>query len=168
MSEPRTVPIALRAAREALSTWDGFFAFGFGTGLLPRAPGTWGSLLAVPLYPLLATAPGVGFWLLWSALFVLGAWCAERVGRRLGVDDYGGIVCDEMVAIWGVAAFAPDSWLWWLAAFAVFRFFDILKPWPVGWVEGRFSGGLAVMLDDVLAGVYTIIIIAGAARVLAG
>jgi len=166
MNEPHTIPIQLRAAREAFSTWDGFLAFGFGSGLLPRAPGTWGTLLAVPLFLLLRGLPPLGFWLFLAAAFGVGAWLVERVSRRLGVVDYGGIVWDEMVGFWLAMAVAPPGWLWLLAGFGLFRFFDIIKPWPVNMVETHIGGGLGVMLDDVLAGLYTLVLLAGAAHVL--
>lgn len=166
MHERHTIPIQLRAAREAFSTWDGFLAFGFGSGLLPRAPGTWGTLLAVPLFLLLRAMPPFAFWLCLTAAFALGVWLVQRVGRRLGVADYGGIVWDEIVGFWLALAVAPRGWLWLLAGFALFRFFDIIKPWPVNMVESRIEGGLGVMLDDVLAGLYTLILLAGAEHVL--
>jgi phosphatidylglycerophosphatase A len=168
MDEPVLVPIQLRAARETFSSWDGFLAFGGGSGLLPRAPGTWGTLVAVPLlYPLQALS-GSAFLVVLAALFALGVLVCNRVGRRLGVDEYGGIVWDEMVGYWLAMAFAPPGWLWMLAGFGLFRLFDIIKPWPINALEVRVTGGLGVMLDDVLAAVYAMVVLAGAEHYLLG
>lgn len=164
MSQDEAVPIELRAAREALTTWDGFIAFGFGSGLLARAPGTWGTLVALFLSPALLALPAGWLWMVLALLFALGVVVCDRVGKRLGVDDYGGLVIDEMVSFWLVAALAPPGWTWLLAAFVLFRFFDILKPWPIGLVDRHFHGGLGVMLDDVGAAFYAWIMVLGAER----
>lgn len=166
MEDRIIVPIQLRAAREAFSTWDGFCVFGFGSGLLPRAPGTWGTLVAVPLLFPLKTLSVAAYMVVLVALFWLGVWMCDRVGRRLGVEDYGGIVWDEMVGFWLAMAFAPAGWLWVLAGFALFRIFDIFKPWPIALLEFRFQGGLGVMLDDVLAAIYAMVLLAGAQHLL--
>jgi phosphatidylglycerophosphatase A len=86
-------------------------------------------------------------------------WACNDVTARLGVEDYGGIVWDEMVAFWLIVAFIPMHWAWYLAAFIFFRAFDILKPWPISLLEESFEGGLGIMLDDVLAAIYTILIL---------
>lgn len=161
MEETPTVPIQLRAAREAFSSWDGFLAFGFGAGLLPRAPGTMGTLVAVPLVFLLRLLEGPTYWFVLTLLFLLGVWICGRVGRRLGVDDYGGIVWDEMVGFWLVLSFFPLNWITVLAGFVLFRLFDILKPWPISHIEAQFSGGLGVMIDDLLAAVYAMVLLGG-------
>lgn len=168
MDQQANVPIQLRAAREAFSSWDGLLAFGFGSGLLPRAPGTWGTLVAIPfLFPLKAL-PAPLMWMALAGLFLLGAWICGRVGARLGVEDYGGIVWDEMLGFWLTMALVPASLPWLLVGFALFRFFDIVKPWPISQVELRFQGGLGVMLDDVLAAAFAMVLLAGAHRVLGG
>jgi phosphatidylglycerophosphatase A len=74
----------------------------------------------------------------------------------LGIHDHGGMVWDEMVAYWLVVAFVPFHWLWWFAAFVIFRFFDIVKPWPIRYIDQKVSGGFGIMLDDILAAVYTL------------
>lgn len=150
--------IQARARQVALTTPDGFLAFGFGAGLLTRAPGTMGTLAAVPIAWLLG-------WLEWNGLFFIavtflfGVWLCHRVTRQLGVEDYGGIVWDEMVAYWLVVAFLPFHWAWFLAAFVLFRAFDILKPWPISLVEEYFEGGWGIMLDDVAAAIYTLLVL---------
>ena len=146
-----------------------FVALGFGSGLAPRAPGTFGTLAAWLLYPLVRM-PFASDWsfllfLAWS--FVLGALAIEVAGRRLGEIDHGSIVWDEFVAMWLVQFFTPSGWTWQIAAFVLFRFFDILKPPPIRQVDAKLKHGLGVMLDDLLAAVYSLIVISIAVRMLA-
>lgn len=166
MDEPRTVPIQLRAERETFSSWDGFLAFGFGAGLLPRAPGTFGTLVAVPLVFPLRALDGGAYWMAMIALFLLGVWICGRVGRRLGVDDHGGIVWDEMFGYWLALSFVPLNFITVVTGFALFRLFDILKPWPISRIDAEFSGGLGVMIDDVLAAIYAMVLLGGLEYVL--
>jgi phosphatidylglycerophosphatase A len=154
-----------RAVRKvALGTAAGFVAFGFGSGLSRYAPGTVGTVAAIPFALLLKSLPMVWFWLVLATLFLAGIHLCDISSKRLGQHDPGGIVWDEMVAYWLTVAFLPVSWPWWLAAFILFRFFDILKPWPIRQVEKRFSGGLGIMLDDIVAAAYAMAILAGLAR----
>lgn len=143
----------------AFGTPSGFFAFGFGSGLSPFAPGTMGTLAAVPLAVALKLLPVPLFWPLLLLFFLLGVHLCEVTSRRLGQHDPGGIVWDEMVAYWLTVALLPLHWAWLLAAFVLFRVFDIFKPWPIRWVEKRFGGGLGIMLDDVVAAAYAIILL---------
>jgi len=140
------------ALRRAFASWDGFLALGFGAGLAPRAPGTVGTLVAVPLAWGLAALPNAAFWTLLVLAFLLGTWVCDRVGRRLGVADHGALVWDEFVGYWISVAFLPVQWGWFIAAFVLFRLLDILKPWPIRALERRVAGGLGVMLDDLVAG----------------
>lgn len=135
----------------ALKSADGLLAFGFGSGLSPFAPGTAGSLVAVPLALPLTLLPVPVALAVIAAAFVFGVWLCGRVGRRLQVHDHSGIVFDEFVGLWLVLVFVPLHWAWWLAAFVLFRIFDAVKPWPIGWFDRRIHGGLGVMLDDLLA-----------------
>lgn len=129
-----------------------FLAFGFGTGLAKKAPGTWGTLAGLVFIPLLHQVP------LWSALLfiavasVFGVWLCGRVANDLGVHDHGGIVWDEMVGIWMTLILLPNSWPWWLLGFVLFRILDIVKPWPISLLDRHLGGGLGIMLDDMLAG----------------
>ena len=132
-------------------------AFGFGSGLLRPAPGTLGTLAGLLLFIPLNLLPDLLLLPLFVLAFVAGIWICGRTGRDLGVHDYGGIVWDEIVAMMLVLAFAPDGWLWWLAAFLLFRFFDAVKPPPIRWFDRRVSGGFGVMLDDIIAAVLSII-----------
>lgn len=133
-------------------------AFGFGTGLSPKAPGTVGTLLGFPLYWLIAAAtPDLTHQLaLLAAAFVIGIPICARTGRDLGVADHGGIVWDEIVAFALVLAFTPAGALWAAAAFGFFRLFDIVKPWPIRVADARLKNGFGVMFDDLLAAGYAI------------
>lgn len=143
-------------------------AFGFGSGLSPLAPGTMGSLAAIPLYLGLARAclPDM-LLLVIVAAFAVGVPICSRTGHWLGEPDHPGIVWDEVVAMWVVLYTVPPSWLWYTAALCLFRLFDITKPWPIRVVDQRLKNGFGVMLDDLLAALYAIIFLA-AARVLIG
>lgn len=134
-------------------------AFGFGAGLLPRAPGTFGTLLAVPI---VAVVMQFG-WQMHAAFAViaavLGIWICGESARRLGVHDHPGIVWDEIVGFAVTMLAAPAKWYWLLAGFLLFRFFDILKPWPIREADHRLHGGLGIMLDDVIAGLFAGVIL---------
>jgi len=142
-----------------MATPTGLLAFGFGTGLSPKAPGTVGTLLGLLLaFPLM----GVPLWagaLIVAVAFAAGIPICGRTARDLGVHDHGGIVFDEFVGLWLVLVCVPVHWAWWLAAFALFRLFDAAKPWPISWLDRRIHGGLGVMLDDLLAGVFCLAIL---------
>jgi phosphatidylglycerophosphatase A len=146
--------------RVALGTPQGFLAFGFGSGLSRFAPGTIGTIAAVPFAILLKLLPSVIYWPVLTVLFFLGIYICGITATRLGKHDPGGIVWDEMVAYWLVVAFLPLEWAWWLAAFVLFRLFDILKPWPISQSERFFKGGLGIMVDDIIAAFYAMAILA--------
>ncbi|HAT2067281.1 TPA: phosphatidylglycerophosphatase A [Legionella pneumophila] len=130
-----------------------FIAFGFGSGLMSIAPGTWGTLAAIPLYLLMINAHW-SIYLLWTALaFALGVWVSDRVTEDLGVHDYKGIVWDEVVGYLLTMFLAPKGISWMLTGFILFRIFDIWKPQPIRMIDQRVQGGLGIMLDDVLAAV---------------
>ena len=152
--------------RVALRTPAGLFAFGFGSGLARFAPGTMGTLAAVPFALLLKQLPGLAYGAALVALFLAGVWFCGAASRALGRDDPGGIVWDEMVGYWQTVALLPPDWGWWLAAFVLFRCFDILKPWPIRQVERSFAGGLGIMLDDVFAALYAMLALGLAQRFL--
>lgn len=128
-------------------------AFGFGTGLSPKAPGTVGTALAVPLYLLLPSGSPLIYGALVVAAFLIGIWICGRTAEDLGVHDHGGIVWDEFVGFWITMFMAPAGLLWLLLGFTLFRLLDILKPWPIKWADKQLTGGLGIMLDDVLAGI---------------
>lgn len=136
-----------------------FLALGFGAGLSPKAPGTVGTLVALPLYWLLWDSPLYWVWI--GVFLAVGIWACDVTGRALGVPDHGGMVWDEVVAFLMVLPFASASIAGYVLAFAVFRLFDIWKPFPIGWLDARVKGGLGVMLDDVLAAGYSIVLLLG-------
>lgn len=130
-----------------------FIAFGFGSGLMPIAPGTWGTLAAIPLYLLIMGS----HWSIYLALtllaFILGVWVSDKVSDELGVHDYKGIVWDEVVGYLLTMFLAPPGIKWMLLGFILFRIFDIWKPQPIGYIDQKVQGGLGIMLDDVLAAI---------------
>ena len=142
-------------------------AFGFGAGLIPVAPGTFGTLLALPLYWLIRPEVGpMEYLLVIVVLFGLGIWACDVTGRAIGVADHGGMVWDETVAFLLVLFFTPAALHWQAVAFLLFRLFDILKPPPIRYYDRTFKSGFGVMLDDVVAAFYTLIVLAIATRLL--
>ncbi|HXF17548.1 MAG TPA: phosphatidylglycerophosphatase A [Burkholderiales bacterium] len=139
-----------------------FVSFGFGVGLIPVAPGTFGTLLAFPLYTWLVYRLGEPvFALLMLLLFALGVWACQVTGKALRVHDHSGMVWDETVAFLIVLFFTPASLVWQAFAFLAFRLFDILKPAPIRYVDRTVRNGLGVMFDDLLAAFYTLLCLAG-------
>lgn len=138
------------------------FVTWFGSGWLPRAPGTWGSLAALPFaWAILAYGGGPGTLALASfAIFILGCWAADIAVRATQTTDPGWIVVDEVVGQWLTLLAAPFNLLGFVVAFLLFRLFDIWKPWPIRWVERKLEGGLGVMADDVLAAAYAAVVLA--------
>jgi phosphatidylglycerophosphatase A len=138
-----------------------FIALGFGSGLAPRAPGTFGTLAAIALYWVLAMAlPPLAIAFLAIPLFFVGVWACGVTGRDLGVQDHSAMVWDEIVAFLPLAALASASLWLQLVAFVLFRVFDIWKPFPIRELERRVKGGLGVMLDDVVAAAYAYLVFA--------
>ena len=137
-------------------------AFGFGSGLARKAPGTWGTLAGLVILVVVYWLSGPIDWL-WHLLAVLvatlvGIYLCGRTAADLGVHDHGGIVWDEFVGFWLAMLWVPVTWYWLLLAFVLFRGFDIIKPWPIRWIDQRVGGGFGIMLDDLLAGVYTLVL----------
>lgn len=131
-----------------IATW-------FGSGLLPKMPGTWGSAAALPFAWMIALYGGP--WALLAAAliaFAAGVWAAEVYTRHSGLKDAGPIVIDEVAGQWlTLAPFAPEPFTY-IIGFALFRAADIAKPWPAGWADRNLDGGMGVMLDDMIAGIY--------------
>jgi phosphatidylglycerophosphatase A len=130
-----------------------FIGFGFGTGLLPMAPGTWGTLAALPIYLLLAKWPWFVYISVTALLFLLGVWASDKISKDLGVHDHSGIVWDEVAGYLFTMFLVPFHWFWIILGFVLFRLFDIWKPQPIKWVDKHVQGGLGIMLDDVLAAI---------------
>jgi phosphatidylglycerophosphatase A len=140
-------------------------AFGFGLGLVPKAPGTAGTLLGVALHLLTMELPiaiRVGAI---AAGFALGVWVCGASAKKLGVHDHGGIVWDEVIGYLIAMLAAPVGWPAVIAGFALFRLFDVWKPWPIRLADRRMGGGLGIMVDDALAGALTAVMLALAGRV---
>ncbi len=134
-------------------------AFGFGSGLIRPAPGTWGTLAGWGAFVLLLEPLSLPLRLLAVVVaFALGIWACDRTGRDLGVADHGGMVWDEVAAIWLVLSLVPAGWMAQGAAFLLFRLFDIVKPPPIRQFDARLKNGFGVMLDDLLAALYVLLI----------
>ena len=136
-----------------------FFALGFGSGLLPKAPGTFGTLMGLPLFWLISGYTLHTQLLNITALFLLGIYFCHKTGQDLGVADHGSIVWDEIVAMMLVLSIAGNTWSLWLIAFLLFRLFDIWKPYPICYFDAKLKNGFGVMFDDLLAAIYTILVI---------
>jgi phosphatidylglycerophosphatase A len=131
-----------------------FLAFGFGSGLAKKAPGTFGTLAAIPLYWLFAQADLLVYSLLTLGVTVTGIRICGLAADKLGEHDFGGIVWDEIAGYLITMWLVPFSWQTMTGGFILFRIFDILKPWPIRWLDRQVQGGLGIMIDDVLAAVF--------------
>jgi phosphatidylglycerophosphatase A len=136
-----------------------FLAFGFGSGLAKKAPGTFGTLAGIPLYLLIAQTDWWVYGVLTLLAMLAGIWLCGVAAKKLGEHDFGGIVWDEiaglLVTLWAV----PLTWQNICLGFVLFRFFDIVKPWPIKWADKNVQGGLGIMLDDVLAGLFAALLL---------
>ncbi|ABK47337.1 phosphatidylglycerophosphatase [Shewanella sp. ANA-3] len=134
-----------------------FLALGFGSGLAAKAPGTFGTLAAVPLYLLLAQLP-LSWYLVVTLVCVLaGIYICDKAAKDMGVHDHGAIVWDEVAGLLITMVAAPAGVLWLVVGFVLFRLFDIIKPWPIRWLDAKVEGGFGIMIDDVLAGIFALI-----------
>lgn len=136
-----------------------FFAFGFGSGAFPFAPGTAGTLLAIPFYLLLAPLPWYAYLIIVSLFIGFSAWASERVSQEIQFHDHPGMCIDEFAGLFVTLFCAPPGWGFILLGFVLFRFFDIVKPWPIGWIDKKVKGGIGMILDDVVAGLFSLIIL---------
>ena len=136
-----------------------FLAFGFGSGLAKKAPGTCGTMAAIPLYLLIAQTGNLSYSLLTLVVTIAGIWICDFAADKLGEHDFGGIVWDEIAGYLITLWFIPFTWLNVGLGFVLFRFFDILKPWPIKIADRRVKGGFGIMLDDVLAAVFANIVL---------
>ncbi|WP_043888350.1 phosphatidylglycerophosphatase A family protein [Methylophaga thiooxydans] len=129
-----------------------FIAYGFGAGLSPKAPGTMGTLVAIPIYWLIQDWSLFAYLTFTVVAFLFGIWICQRTVDWLKQDDPGAVVWDEVVGYLVTMIAAPQGWAWIITGFVLFRIFDILKPWPVSLADKKLHGGLGIMLDDVIAG----------------
>ena len=133
-----------------------FFALGFGSGLAPKAPGTFGTLVGFPLFWLISSYAHSTQLTIIAVLFLIGIYLCDITGKALGVSDHGSIVWDEIVAVMLVLTVTPQYWAGWIVAFCLFRLFDIWKPFPIRQFDAKLKNGFGVMFDDLLAAIYTI------------
>ncbi|SES68501.1 phosphatidylglycerophosphatase A family protein [Thalassotalea agarivorans] len=129
-----------------------FLALGFGSGLAPKAPGTFGTLAAIPLVLLMAYLPALEYAAVMSVAIVFGVYLCGKTARDVGVHDHGAIVWDEIAGLMVTMFMMPITWQSVALGFVLFRIFDILKPWPISLLDKKVHGGLGIMLDDILAG----------------
>ncbi|MFK7793728.1 MAG: phosphatidylglycerophosphatase A [Gammaproteobacteria bacterium] len=132
-------------------------AFGFGSGLAPKAPGTFGTLVAIPLYLLLEPLSLINFLLVVTLLSLFSFYIAGKSAEILGIHDHGGIVIDEICGYLITMTLAPAGWQWIIIGFVLFRIFDIWKPWPINYLDKKVSGGVGIVLDDLMAGIYALL-----------
>ena len=143
-------------------------ATGFGAGHVPRAPGTAGSVAGLGFGLALAATPlGLpGAAAVTAAVCIAGIPICGCAARSLGESDPSAVVWDEIAGMLVALLALPSGWYWWVLAFALFRAFDVLKPWPIGWVDRHTGGGLGIMLDDLVAGAFAWLVVQGLARLL--
>lgn len=161
--------LSAQQRRALLSRPAGWLACGFGSGLVPVAQGTFGSLAALLPWLALSRLPLIAYLLVLIIGFVIGVWACDIAGRLLGVADHRSVVWDEFIGQWialiplvgftAPAATGLHGWML-LAGFVLFRLFDVWKPWPISWLDRRVKGGLGVMIDDVVAGVFAAVVLA--------
>lgn len=133
-----------------------FVAMGLGSGLSPFAPGTAGTLLTVPLVYFLQQQVFEIYLLVTLFVLLTGSWVCGYAAKKLKVHDHSGIVYDEVAGFLITMMIAPHGWYWMLAGFALFRFFDAVKPWPISWFDKNIHGGFGIMFDDVIAGIFSL------------
>jgi phosphatidylglycerophosphatase A len=135
-----------------------FLALGFGSGLAPKAPGTFGTLAAIPIFLLLTMLTPLYYMIAVIIMSIAGIYICGKAADDVGVHDHPSIVWDEFVGYFITMFMVPISWQSVLVGFLLFRFFDIFKPWPISFIDKKVSGGFGIMLDDVIAGVFALII----------
>jgi phosphatidylglycerophosphatase A len=136
-----------------------FMAFGLGSGAIPFAPGTFGTLLAIPFYLLLSPLPLVYYVLFVTAFIIFSSYISDRVSREIEVHDHAGMCIDEFAGFFVTMINAPHGWPWVVLGFALFRLFDIWKPWVIRTIDEKVHGGFGMVLDDVVAGLFGMVII---------
>ena len=152
--------------RQLLGNPVHFLAFGFGSGLFAKAPGTAGTVLGILAWMFLVKLSLVTYTIVIVIAALAGIYFCGKTARDLNVHDHSGIVWDEIVGIWLAMILVPVTWGWVFVGFLLFRFFDILKPWPISWIDKNISGGIGIMADDLLAGGFTAIILYVAMKIL--
>ena len=136
-----------------------FFATGFGAGCAPVAPGTVGTIVAIPFVFFMQKLSLELFIVLTLVVCVLGVWVCDVAATKLNTHDHPGIVLDEVAGYFVTMIAAPPGWIWIAVGFVLFRLFDILKPWPISWLDKKVSGGLGIMIDDIIAGIFSLLVL---------
>ena len=157
----------MRPKGVSLSNPIHLLALGFGSGLAPRAPGTWGTLAAIPLFLLLEPLPAAAYWAVLLLAFGIGVWACDLTAKAMGVDDHPAIVWDEVVGFLVAMGASPAGFVQIGAGLVLFRVFDIWKPWPISLLDRELHGGLGIMLDDVVAGFLALLAVAAGTALLA-
>ncbi|MGB0894557.1 MAG: phosphatidylglycerophosphatase A [Parashewanella sp.] len=134
-----------------------FLALGFGSGLAAKAPGTFGTIAALPIFWLVSQFSLPIYLIITLVAAIIGIYICDKAANDMGVHDHGAIVWDEVVGLLITLIAVPAGWMWLLFGFALFRFFDIVKPWPIKWLDQKVSGGFGIMIDDVLAGIFAFV-----------
>jgi len=136
-----------------------FLAFGFGTGLLPKMPGTYATIVAIPIYLIMRQFSWLTYGIVLALIIIFAMWVSDKVSKEIGIHDHPGVNIDEIPGFLLTMLFAPAGWLWILLGFILFRFFDILKPWPISWLDKNVGGGFGMVVDDLLAGFFGFVVI---------
>ncbi len=136
-----------------------FIAFGLGSGAMPFAPGTFGTLFAIPFYLLLQSLSLVAYLIFVIVFIVFSAWISERVSRDIHIHDHPGMCIDEFAGFFVTMIHAPHGFVWVVLGFLLFRLFDIWKPWPIHVLDEKVPGGFGMVLDDIVAGIFAMVVI---------
>jgi len=136
-----------------------FIAFGFGSGAMPFAPGTFGTLVAIPFYLLLRQLSLVPYLLFLVFFIAFCSWLCDRISRETHTHDHPGMCIDEFPGFFVTMIGAPHGWYWIILGFLLFRLFDIWKPWPIRFIDQKVHGGFGMVLDDVVAGIFAMVVI---------
>lgn len=142
-----------------------FIAFGFGAGCFPMAPGTFGTLMAIPFYLVMRPLSLTSYFALLILIIVGSMWVCQKVSHDVGVEDHQAMCLDEIVGFLVTMFAAPHHWVWIVLGFVLFRLFDILKPWPIRLIDNQLKGGVGMIMDDVMAGIFSCVLIQIFARI---
>ncbi len=156
MSRKKTIP---PVPREVWHNPLYFIAFGLGSGAMPVAPGTFGTLVAIPCYLLLRQLPPTAYLIFTIGFIIFSSWLCDYISKQTHTHDHPGMCIDEFAGFFVTMLYAPTGWTWIATGFVLFRIFDILKPWPISYVDKNIHGGFGMVLDDVLAGLLSCAII---------
>lgn len=135
-----------------------FIAFGFGSGAVPFAPGTFGTLMAIPFYLVLSNLPLYAYLAFNLVFIIFTSWLSDRISRDTHTHDHPGMCIDEFAGYFVTMIAAPPGIIWIVTGFILFRLFDIWKPWPISWADKHIKGGFGMIFDDVLAGIYAMVV----------